>query len=109
MAMQGPHQGAQKSTTTGTPLRLKCLSKFAAVSSMGLPSNKAEWHLGQRGASLSRSLGSPTTESQCPQTTAVRSLIQALFGLGHQNQEAVGDDRRAGPWLIFGRRRRRSE
>src|SRR5580698_9816128 len=99
--MQGPHHGAQKSTTTGTPLRLKCLSKFAAVSSIGLPSNKDEWHFGQRGASFSRSLGSPTTESQCPQTTSVRSLMHRLFGLSHQDQKTVGNDRGARPRLIF--------
>src|SRR6185295_3180066 len=37
MALHGPHQSAQKSTTTGRLLRLRKLSKRAGSSSTGLP------------------------------------------------------------------------
>src|SRR5271154_3755227 len=107
MAMHGPHQGAQKSTTRGRSLRVRCLSKLAAVSSMGLPSNSAKWHFGQRGASFKRSLGKRTTESQCPQTTWIPSFIISprLFGLSDQDGKAIGNDTRRRVRLLLGRRR----
>src|SRR5271170_907779 len=75
MAMHGPHQGAQKSTTRGRSPRARCRSKFASVSSMGFPSNNGKWHFGQRGASFNRAPGRRTTESQCPHTTCTASFI----------------------------------
>ena len=36
---QGPHHGAQKSTTSGMSLRAACMSKSATVSTFGCPVN----------------------------------------------------------------------
>src|ERR1700761_2648959 len=62
----GPHQGAQKSTTTGKVVRLMCRSNVDAVRSTGEPSKAGRWHLGQRGDSARRPTGTRTTASQCP-------------------------------------------
>jgi hypothetical protein len=43
MALQGAHQGAQKSTTTGMSLRVRWRSKLSVVTAMGLPSKIARW------------------------------------------------------------------
>jgi len=40
---QGPHQGAQKSTSTGTSLRPTWRSKVAPVSAIGVPSKSGDW------------------------------------------------------------------
>jgi hypothetical protein len=78
MARHGPHQGAQKSTTSGKSPRLTCLSKFADVSVTGVPSNSAKRQFGQRGDSLKRSSGRRTTESQCPQTTWINRPLDFI-------------------------------
>src|ERR1700721_2976860 len=110
MAMQGPHQGAQKSTTNGRSFRVKCRSKLAACSSMGFPSNKGKWHLGQRGASRNRSPGRRTTESQWAQTTWIPSFIKpSSFRLGNQDGNTIGDDAGMRMRLILGGRRWRSQ
>src|ERR1700679_4349666 len=79
MAMQGPHQAAQKSTTMGRVLRAKARSKLASVSSTAYPSNKGKCAFGQRAPSFNRSLGRRTTESQCPQTTSIASLMHVPY------------------------------
>src|ERR1700730_11618037 len=106
MAMHGPHQGAQKSTTRGRPIRVKWRSKLAAVRAIGLPSNNGKRHLGQRGESFNRSLGMRTTESQCPQTTAVSALMNELLGLRNEDVETIGNDGRARMRLLLRCRRR---
>ncbi|MNV53422.1 hypothetical protein D3C71_1455680 [compost metagenome] len=47
---QGPHQGAQKSTSTGMWLRATWRSNESPSSSSGTPANKGLWHLPQSGA-----------------------------------------------------------
>ena len=50
IARQGPHQGAQKSTSTGTCERAMCFSNAASSSATGWPVNRGWWHLPQSGA-----------------------------------------------------------
>jgi hypothetical protein len=59
IARHGPHQGAQKSTITGTSLRSMCLSKFEAVSATGSPGK-------------SRDLQEPHTASAAGRSGATR-------------------------------------
>ena len=40
MLRQGPHHGAQKSTSSGKSLRSEWAAKFAAVSVTGVPENR---------------------------------------------------------------------
>ncbi len=46
---QGPHQGAQKSTTTGNWLRPVCLAKLSLSSATGSPVTSGWWQLPQSG------------------------------------------------------------
>lgn len=66
--LQGPHQGAQKSTTKGTSLRVSCRSKVWSVSVMGCPVKNGSLHFPQRGLSPSRALGIRFGDWQCEQT-----------------------------------------
>jgi hypothetical protein len=45
--LQGPHQGAQKSTTTGTSLLVIWATKAAWLTDGGVSPNKGWWHLPQ--------------------------------------------------------------
>jgi hypothetical protein len=47
IALHGPHQGAQKSTTTGTSLLESCAVKAALFTDLGSEPNKGTWHLPQ--------------------------------------------------------------
>src|SRR5882672_5835535 len=57
IAWQGPHQSAQKSTTTGSSVRSTAAWKVASVTGTGLPSSRGALHLPQTGPSASRSGG----------------------------------------------------
>lgn len=64
----GPHQGAQKSTSTGMSLRVTCCVKLFGASSIGCAVNKAFLHLPQVGCAVSFSEGTRFTALQCGQT-----------------------------------------
>ena len=53
---QGPHHGAQKSTTTGTSLLAICAFRPAVLSAAGCWLNKAWWHLPHDSSALPSSL-----------------------------------------------------
>jgi hypothetical protein len=74
--LQGPHQGAQKSTSMGMSLRSRCLVKVTAVSSTGWPVNNGWWHCPQLGCWSSRAVGTRLTARQCGQTRCKGSLMR---------------------------------
>jgi len=47
IALQGPHHGAQKSTTTGTSLFESCAENAAWLTDIGAVPNKGRWHFPQ--------------------------------------------------------------
>src|SRR5450830_1548580 len=75
MLRHGPHQGAQKSTSTGMSLRSICLRKRALARSTGWPVNKSFWHFPQLGCSLSRAGGRRLTASQWGHTMCRESGV----------------------------------
>src|SRR5574343_1408805 len=66
---QGPHHGAQKSTTTGRSLRVMWRSKWVLPSSSGSPVNSGRLHCPHCGPSPSLAEGMRLTAAQCGQTT----------------------------------------
>jgi hypothetical protein len=68
MDRQGPHHGAQKSTSTGIWLRATCFSKRELDSSSGIPVNRALPQVPQTGLCASLANGTRFTASQCGQT-----------------------------------------
>ena len=77
IARQGPHHGAQKSTTTGTSgARRRADRSCRPSGSTGSPSNSGSWHLGQRGASRDALGGHPDE--------AVATCADELDRTGHR-------------------------
>jgi hypothetical protein len=68
IARQGPHQVAQKSTSTGRSLRPVKRSQSAAPSATGLPGNSGLAQRPHCGCSSWRAAGIRFTASQCGQT-----------------------------------------
>lgn len=66
--LQGPHHGAQKSTTTGRSLRVTCFLKAAPLKSGGWASKSGWRHWPHRGSSVSRPVGTRFTAWQRGQT-----------------------------------------
>src|SRR5207247_400015 len=69
ITLQGPHHGAQKSTTTGMSLFWVWAVKFALLSSIGWPVNTLFLHRPHFGASAALSRGSRLVVSQWGHTT----------------------------------------
>ena len=65
---QGPHQGAQKSTTTGNWLRSTWRLKLSPSKVTGLPVTKASWQWPQSGFSANFKVGTRLVEWQWGQT-----------------------------------------
>lgn len=92
---QGPHHGAQKSTTTGRSFRLVQRSKSFCVNSCGRPQKMGFLHWPQIGASPSRDAGRRLTAEQCEQTRCrlgvmvVSGVYQKLSILGLPSQYQV--------------------
>src|SRR5450830_822022 len=76
---QGPHQGAQKSTSTGMSVRSICLRKRALARSTGWPVNKSFWHLPQVGCSIRRAAGKRLTASQWGHTMCRESGVVGVM------------------------------
>ncbi len=74
--LQGPHQGAQKSTTSGKSLRFRCLSNVWSLSSIGWPVNSRSLQRPHVGLAESLSSGIRFTDSQCGQTTCLSWLTR---------------------------------
>ena len=66
---QGPHHGAQKSTSTGSRVAPTTASKLASVSSSGWPCSKSLPQRPQAGASSMRAAGRRLVAPQCGQAT----------------------------------------
>src|SRR6185312_12483884 len=73
--LHGPHQSAQKSTTTGMSLRATWRSKLASLSAAGWPSKSGLPHWPQMGASARRSRGTRLVVSQWGHTRCSGSAI----------------------------------
>ena len=98
--LQGPHQPAQKSTSTGSSVRLVTESKFASVNSMGEPSNSAAPQRPQFGSSVSRADGMRLAAPQWAQATLSDGVFMGgTWGCGGGSQVSPGEplaaDRRA--------------
>jgi hypothetical protein len=78
MDRQGPHHGAQKSTSTGIWLRATCFSKRAPDSSSGAPVNSSLPQVPHTGPCASLASGTRFTASQCGQTMWRASTGAAL-------------------------------
>lgn len=68
MIKHGPHQGAQKSTTTGMSFRVTWVSKVAFVNVIGCPTNNGPWHRPHLGPSPRRVPGTRLIPPQWGQT-----------------------------------------
>ena len=75
---QGPHHGAQKSTTIGMSLRVTCRSKSAVVSAMGCPSNSGSRHWPHLGRSGRRGHGTRLIVRHSGQTRHNASLMARI-------------------------------
>lgn len=64
----GPHHGAQKSTSNGTSLRARCLSKLVSSTASGWAVNSGRWHLPQSGALCRCWAATRLVARQCGQT-----------------------------------------
>src|SRR5690349_6938947 len=78
MVRQGPHHGAQKSTSTGISLRSICFRKRPVERSTGCPVNKGRWHLPQVASSSRRTEGTRLTASQWGQTICKFSMGSSI-------------------------------
>lgn len=72
--LQGPHQGAQQSTSTGSSLWLTVGTTFEAVNSIGLPLKMGFLHFPQLGLSVSLSEGSRLVALHFGQVTLVNDM-----------------------------------
>src|SRR5574340_465547 len=75
--LQGPHQSAQKSTSTGRPARAMKRSKLSAARSIGLPGRINEPHLPHFGESARRSSGTRLTARQWGQASSIGGFLEA--------------------------------
>jgi hypothetical protein len=75
IARQGPHHGAQTSTTTGTVLLATCRSKISPTTSAGFPENRGCPQLPHLAVTASRSVGSRLMAPQAVQTTRCSVFI----------------------------------
>src|ERR1700693_3935418 len=75
MPRHGPHQGAQKSTSTGKSLRAMKASNTASVRATGVPSNSGAPHLPHFGSSASLSSGARFDVKQREQATCSRVFV----------------------------------
>src|SRR2546426_8486901 len=87
MAWHGPHQSAQKSTTTGSSVRVTAASKVASLTGTGLPSASGALHLPHTGPSASRSAGTRLRVEQLGQPISTVSCLK------HADHGAVRDER----------------
>ena len=71
---QGPHQGAQKSTSTGSSLRPIWVWNAAASSAMDRPLSSSDLQRGHLGCSLRRAAGVRTTAWHDGQATRIESV-----------------------------------
>src|SRR5690606_27972622 len=85
--LQGPHQLAQKSTSTGTSLRPVWAAKFCPVNSNIWSGHKGCLQAPQLPPATSLSSGTRFTLSQCGQTTC---LISAEITLPHEPLSSSG-------------------
>jgi hypothetical protein len=69
MARHGPHQGAQKSTITGTSLRVMCRSKLSELALTGFPVNSCRWQVPHFAWRAGRFGGIRLIAVQCGHTT----------------------------------------
>src|SRR5207302_3678866 len=93
MAWQGPHQSAQKSTTTGSSVRTTAASKLASLTATGLPFSSGVLHLPQVGPSATRSAGTRFKVAQLgqPINTGYKSVPDPDFS--SSRPAPVPDDR----------------
>ena len=89
MVRQGPHQGAQKSTSSGSSARPAWMSKLAASSATGCASNRRLPQRPQTGASVSRVRGTRLSVWQCGHATSRASLIGVSFQARHVGRTPV--------------------
>ena len=82
MLRQGAHQGAQKSTSTGSSLLAKNGSKFAVVSVTGWGSRMATWHLPQTGPLSRRPVRTRLTARHLGHTAWMASGMAPSRGIG---------------------------
>src|SRR5712691_6991271 len=87
MAWHGPHHSAQKSTTTGSSVRVTAASKVASLTGTGLPSASGALHLPHTGPSASRSAGTRLRVEHPGQP------ISKVSSLKHADDGAVRDER----------------
>jgi len=79
----GPHQDAQKSTSSGRSGFPTCRRNPASSSARGMPSNSAAWQAPHFGVSASRAAGTRFSAAQRGQTRCNRASIgQVLRGRG---------------------------
>src|SRR5258705_8458657 len=83
MALQGPHQSAQKSTSTGISFALTCFAKFFAAAETGFPVKSGLWHRPHFAAEAFFPAGTRFTASQAGHTicgVSVLMLIRTIKG-----------------------------
>src|SRR5208282_1361084 len=78
IARHGPHQGAQKSTITGMPLRSTCLSNVFDVNPIGSPANSLDLQTPHLACAAGRSAGMRLTAEQWGHTAWSGSVMAAL-------------------------------
>ena len=81
ICLHGPHQSAQKSTSTGNCDLATVRLKVAADRSTGSSGNKGTWHLPQLAFDLFLSVGTRLMAAQDGQTSWVASLINNSFAM----------------------------
>jgi hypothetical protein len=77
---QGPHHGAQKSTSSGSSLRSAWALKWSTPSTSGCAVNSGWWQRPQDGPSASRAAGTRLSEWQCGQARVVVSVMRWPLG-----------------------------
>lgn len=80
IARHGPHQGAQKSTRTGSSDRSTWRSKLASVSTIGEPSKSGDWQWPHWPRSPRRASGTRFGRWQRGQTTIFEGIMTASSG-----------------------------
>ena len=86
---QGPHHGAQKSTTSGMSLRVACMSKSLAVNAIGCPVNSCSWHWPHFEPSTRRMSGTRLMAWHRGHTICRSSLMTSFRDTNHYANDTV--------------------
>jgi len=89
MIRHGPHQAAQKSTSTGSSVFSSMRRKPDSSTGIARASNKGRWQRPQFGCPSMRAASSRLVARQCGQTTWMRSLSMVVLQASDRNASRV--------------------